>query len=271
MDTEYAECLNTGFLEPEYVKNVTHAFCAAVEIECRRVAATAEYECRRTGIADLEKGYDRLRLNLIRFSRDNSEESGNGVKPIDFIEDDLLAYFFNQKNKIPNHVYYWFNRYYNLFFGQSAVYKYKHTKTYNALQRLYIKRYRLQKYSEKETAQANKELRRKVSKAFCSGEYSAVFKLYNTDFINSVSKKQFESISELIPLLFPKKLSICKDDGEAAALGYIIGHIQGASEAAEAAQSTGNKLSDAIIDKVSKCTDKHILFCIHSFISSLVF
>lgn len=253
------ELYNTGIVKPEYVKNIIHAFCGAVL-----------YECRRNNTYDIEAAAKAVYDNMSSCSSRDS----NGLKPIGCFWD-LLGWFFDQKNIIPGYIFYFLGNCYADVLDcrdkSLADYTIRHFNTYNALHRCYVNYRRWLKSDEKENRQYFNQSRRKICKMYSSGKYTAAFKLYNKGFINSIPEKQFKDISDLIMMLFPKEMSMCKNNTEAAALGYIIGRIQGASEAAEAAQSTDNKLSDAIINKVSKCTDKHILVCIHSFISSLVF
>ncbi|MGN0106347.1 MAG: hypothetical protein ACI4A5_01455 [Hominilimicola sp.] len=92
MDKETIELWNTNILKTEFVKNVTHFFCAAVLHEC-------EYACNN----DFNRACGEIFDTLYRVSHNNSDI---GIKPITH-NDNLLEYFFNQKNEIPAYVFYW--------------------------------------------------------------------------------------------------------------------------------------------------------------------
>ncbi|MDO5398567.1 MAG: hypothetical protein Q4G33_11635 [bacterium] len=223
MNMKQTEIDNTGFLKTEYVKNVTHFFCAAVE-----------YECKQSHTDDLQYGYDGVLSRLAHFS--NAWCDKHGVKPIVRFEDNLLEYFFNQKNMIPGHVYYWLSRFYGGLWGPAVEYDNRHMQTYNELQKLYIKRHGFQKYSEKEEARIEKKMRRIVSNAFRSGKYDTAFKLYNKDLSEYIDKKEVDALSVVLPRLFSSQLFDDLDETEIAAYVFVIGRMQGQHDALVNAQ-----------------------------------
>lgn len=154
------ELLNTGFVRPEFVKNVTHFFCRAVMYE---------------DASNLQCGYQCVHENLVSFSAEHSQK--HGVRPIQYC-DNLLSYFFNQKNQIPGYVYYWLKSYYSCVFGDTGAYAERHYDIYNSLQREHIHHHRLIRNDAKDIAKFEKQRRRQLCRLYKSGEYSTTFALY---------------------------------------------------------------------------------------------
>ena len=95
------ELYNNGFVLPEKVKNVIHYFCAIVEYEQKRA------QKNNHSITTFEAALN-IGKTLRGFS--GAWHKDTGVIPVSY-EDNMLFYFFNQKNQIPGYVYYWLCRY----------------------------------------------------------------------------------------------------------------------------------------------------------------
>lgn len=258
MEKEMIELYNTGMVMNEYVKNSIHAFCGAVL-----------YECKHHDTNDIDKAF----TGVYNFVSSRSNETANGIKGI-HSHLELLGAFFNQKNMIPGYIMYWFNNCYMDWLGYSGKglthYTDRHYEVYQALQRKYIGLYRKWKQAEKEEQTYFKETRRKICKMYRSGEYSAAFKLYNTPLFDDIPEKRIKDIAFLMPYLFPKGMNNFHDDESCAAFCYIIGRIQGLSEAETAARNVGNELAAAVIEKISACKDKKKQQIIYNFVSNLL-
>lgn len=210
MDKEEIELWNTGIVNPKNTKSFIRYFCGAVLHEC-------EYTCNN----DFNRACDDIFNTLYRVSHNHSDI---GITPITH-RDNLLEYFFNQKNEIPAYVVYWLQYCYYDLLGKPSEYEKRHFDIYTTLQRIYIKQYRDWKRGEKDDIKFFKETRRKICKMFRSGNYTDIFKMYNTSFLDNISEQELDNISNLIANLFPKELSQCHDDEHAAAVGYILGKL----------------------------------------------
>lgn len=218
MDKETIDLINTGFLKDELVKNVTHYFCKVVFNSCRN---------------NLTEGLHTVKDNLMSFSERHTDSIG--VRPVTY-SDDILAYFFNQKNEIPGHVYYWLGSLYSVSYGVPSQCKERYYNIYNALQKEYIKRYRTQKADDKDNEQYAKEARRKTCKLFASGEYKAMFELLNKPFLSYMNDKELAAADHITQNLFCQQfvdITQEKPDFDRTAAAFILGRIQGERMAAE--------------------------------------
>lgn len=91
------------------------------------------------------------------------------------------------------------------------------------------------KAGDKEDVKYRKNIRRLICKMYRSGEYSKVFELYNVPLFDIVAEKELDNISLLFSELFEKELDLAVDDSQAAAIGYIVGRLQGLSAAVKTA------------------------------------
>lgn len=237
MNIENVENLNTGFLKAEYVKNVTHCFCAAVE-----------YECKRLETNDLIKGYNTVISKLVKYSCAWCDEWN--INPIEPVEDDLLKYFFNQKNAIPGYVYFWFKCFYSSQFGKIVEYKNKHMQIYNELQKIYIERYRNMKNYLKSMKRCNRSEKHRLCEMFSSGDYTYTFKLYNKPLSEFTNTDELEKITDMLLFLFGKQLCNIHTTEERIAVGYILGRMQGRADCKNIPKS-GGALQQSITKAVS--------------------
>ncbi len=219
---EVIELCNQGIIKRERVKNVIHYVCRA-----------AIYEAELSGQPEnVIAGLDRVYSQLIQFSAQNTHNIG--VKAVTH-NDSLLKYCFNQHNEIPVYIVFWLYYVYGNLFGSPAKYTERHYDVYSILQCKYIKYYRLVKAGDKEDVKYRKNIRRLICKMYRSGEYSKVFELYNVPLFDIVAEKELDNISLLFSELFEKELDLAVDDSQAAAIGYIVGRLQGLSAAVKTA------------------------------------
>ncbi|MBQ3427024.1 MAG: hypothetical protein IJH37_07775 [Clostridia bacterium] len=228
-NTERAKLYNEGCVKDKYVKQTIHYFCAAVMLECAKLHTQ-----------DLKSGFNAVIQTLLYFSEHSSDSEH--IKPISY-NDDLLGCFFNQKNNIPGYIFHWLDAYYSTKLGHIANYTHKHTYVYNELQRLYIVRYRAEKCADKRHDKYIRLQRRKVCKAFRSGEYDTVFKLYGKALSDYTTKQDLTDTLDFLNYLFGKKL-YGYDTTENIAVGFILGRLQGRSEAIK--NAFGISQSDAL-------------------------
>lgn len=214
---EVIELCNNGFVPKERVKNVIHYVCRA---------ALYEEELNRQP-DDIIAGLDTVMVHLIRFSA--AHTNNLGVKAVTY-SDSLSEYCFNQRNEMPAYIMYWLYHYYGCLFGSPMKYTARHYEIYNRLQRAYIESYRLKKQSDKECKTYLKQARRRICKMYRSGKYSEVFDLYNAPLFDIIPKRDFEDIALLLSESFPKAFDSCSDDAQTAAVGYVVGRLQGLSE-----------------------------------------
>ena len=202
------ELINTGFVKPEFVKNVTHFFCRLVMDE---------------GENDPVKGYARLRDRLLSWTASNAE--GTGIRPITGFFT-LLECFFNQKNEIPANVYHWLYAYCTRY-GSPSEYTYRHYDVYSALQRECIQHHRLTKQDNKDMADFEKQRRRQLCRLYKSGEYSTTFAMYGKPLDKIVDAATMEKIKDMLIDLFGKAQPSAPVDDEFAAIAYCLGRMQG--------------------------------------------
>lgn len=219
-NVEVIELCNNGFVSKERVKNVIHYVCRA---------ALHEAELNRQP-DNIVAGLETVRVKLIRFSATHTHNLG--IKAVTY-SDSLSEYCFNQHNEIPAYILYWLYRFYGGLFGSPMKYASRHYEIYNRLQRAYIEQYHNKKQSDKECKTYLKQARRRICKMYRSGKYSEAFDLYNAPLFDIIPKKDFEDIALLLSNLFPKAFDSCGDDAQTAAVGYVIGRLQGLSEAAQ--------------------------------------
>ena len=212
MSENNRDILNTGIVKAEYVKNAIHYFCAAAELE---------------NSADVVEGARCVEKNIINYSAASTEREG--VKPVTIYEN-ILEYFFNQKNIVPAHVYCWLDCYYSGTMGRIPDYKNKHLQTYHTLQQEYIKRYRYHKQDEKDNEYYEKQRRRSICKMYRNGEHSELFRLYNTSFSDIMSEKEIDEIGTLIYDLFHRELGTLSIIEDRVAAAYVLGRIQGRAD-----------------------------------------
>lgn len=207
--------INTGFIDRPFVKKYINFFCAAVDIELTR-----------TKNCDIEEAYRQLCENIVSFSKLWS--SSKGIRPVKYYED-ILSYFFNQKNNIPAHVCYWLLCCYD-YTVPIVDGSIKQTDTYIALQKLYIHHYRWLKRDESQNIKYAHMERRKICKMYRSGIYAATFKLYGKSFDDIVCSQDMEDLKTMLSFLFKKQAFNSFDEYDVLAIGYILGRIQGRTE-----------------------------------------
>lgn len=209
---DFIDLANTGIVKPECVKKVTGLFCRAIEHE---------------NADDLLNGYETVLHKVSRFSVKHSEQFG--IRPI-LPNEDILEYFFNQRNTIPAYVYYWLKRYYNEALNNTSNYDERYYYIYNALQKEYVRRHRSRRYVRKEIADCEKTYRRRISKMFKSSEYAATFALYRKPLKDIVDFSKLNDIADMLICLFGKTFNGELTDDNFIGLAYCLGRIQGRSE-----------------------------------------
>lgn len=209
---DFIDLASTGIVKPECVKKVTGLFCRAIEHE---------------NADDLLNGYETVLHKVSRFSVKHSEKFG--IRPIRPNED-LLEYFFNQRNTIPAYVYYWLKRYYNEALNDTSNYDERYYYIYNALQKEYVRRRRFIKNSNKEVAVYKKKHRRQISKMLSGGKYSTTFEMYNKPLETMIDFSELDSIADMLICLFGKTFNGELTDDNFIGLAYCLGRIQGRSE-----------------------------------------
>lgn len=200
--------INTGFITGSAVKKYINFFCAAVESEV-------------TPTGDIKDAYNQLHEKIKSFSR--LYGGLRGIRVITEYED-VLSYFFDQKNTIPVYVCYWLMCCYDdtIPLTNGSI---KLTATYKALQKLYIQQYRWCKHEDAEDMKYGRMWRRKLCKMYRSGLYAATFKLYGKPSADIIDSREAEDIETMLSVLFPEQMF-----NDNLTIGYMIGRIQGRSE-----------------------------------------
>lgn len=220
---EMAECINEGVVKKEYVKNIIHFVCRA---SMREAKLNKQPNNIIAGLKIVE-------LHLIQFS--GSHTYDGGIKAVTYA-DNLLEYCFNQKNSIPTYVYHWLRLFYKDIFVDPAKYTERHYDIYYVLQHEYVQHYRAYKQDEKYcNIIYPKQCRRQIRKMYRSGKYTTAFNLYNMPLLDIIPKGQIDDIALLMSQLFAKEFDTVCDDAHTAAIGYIVGRLQGLSEAKKTA------------------------------------
>jgi len=224
---KYRQSCNNGFVKPERVKNVIHYFCAIVEYEQKKAQENNRSITVNEAVINIAHS---LRI----FS--NYHYSDTGVNPVTY-DDDILLYFFNQKNQIPGYVYFWLRICYSDVIDTAdnspGTYSGRHYKTRDELQTECIKHIRFLKSNERDVERDNRHERRKLCKLYRSGKYSTTFNLINKDIDALIKPQDVEEVETLLPC-FSNFLYHNKTHGaEVAALAFILGRMQGRSEAAD--------------------------------------
>lgn len=224
---KYRKSYNNGFVSPKKVKNVIHYFCAIVEYEQKK----AQENNRSITVNEAVHAIERLLVN-----HSNAYHKDTGVTPVSY-KDSLLCYFFNQKNKIPGYVYYWLCKYYSGVIAAAGnspgTYSIRHYKTRNELQAECIEHIRFLKFSERDSERTNRHERRKLCKLYRSGKYSTAFNLINKDIDSLIKPQDVEEAETLLPQFYNFLYHNKTHCGGAAVLAFVLGRMQGRSEAAE--------------------------------------
>ena len=181
---------------------------------------------------NLSDAVQRIKDELVSFSNDERYRILK-LRPVKE-RDDLLGYFFNQKNELPLHIYQWLNVFYMDYEGHIYIYKGHHPDMCRRLQQLYITNYRWRKESKKEDQDTEKQRRKRICKSFSSCKYAATFSIYKKNILNYIDEEELDNLEWILPDLFGD--SILNTGGRYVddfVAGYIIGRIQGRSEREE--------------------------------------
>lgn len=181
---------------------------------------------------NLSDAVQRIKDELVSFSNDERYRILK-LRPVKE-RDDLLGYFFNQKNELPLHIYQWLNVFYMDYEDPIYIYKGHHPDMCRRLQQLYITNYRRRKESKKEDQDTEKQRRKRICKSFSSGKYAATFSIYKKNILNYIDEEELDNLEWILPDLFGD--SILNTGGRYVddfVAGYIIGRIQGRSEREE--------------------------------------
>ena len=212
------ETINKGFITGRAVKKYINFFCAAVD-----------YELSENSDINIRKASDRVSQKIVAYS--NARKKQRGIRAVAYHEN-LLPYFFNQKNTIPGYICYWLKSYYKdtIPFTDESI---KETDTYKAMQRLYIQQYRWMKAEKARELSLMRKERRKICRMYRSGKYATTFKLYGKQLDKLLNEQELKDIDDLVMYLFGDQINNGFFSYSDVAVGYALGRIQGRSETAQ--------------------------------------